>query len=121
MQIIFLAVESGAVELIHSGALVFETDRNPYSDRQTFVRQVLQKAIAFQEIDQSVLIAAQEIETRDRIRGVDALHLAYAEKSVADYFVTCDDRMIRKYSGNVVTITPIELAVLFSTIQSQEP
>jgi hypothetical protein len=60
MQLIFLAIESGAVELVSSGALVFETDRNPYSDRQTFVRQVLQKAIAFQEIDQSVLNATQQ-------------------------------------------------------------
>jgi len=111
MQIIFLLVESGVVDVISSGALVFETDRNPYSDRQNFIRQVLQKATYFQSIDLNVTTIAQHIEAHDKIKGVDALHLACAEVALADCFVTCDDRMIKRYSGTVAIKTPTELAV----------
>ncbi|WP_026135326.1 PIN domain-containing protein [Scytonema hofmannii] len=111
MQLIFLLVEHEFVELISSDALVFETQRNPYSDRQTFVLKVLQKAKYFQEISSAVTTTAQDIEVRDRIKGVDALHLACAEVARADSFVTCDDRIIKKYTGTVAIKTPTELAV----------
>ncbi|HBY80690.1 MAG TPA: DNA-binding protein, partial [Cyanobacteria bacterium UBA11148] len=42
MQLIFLLIENEIIEIISSDALVFETERNPYSDRQTFVELVLQ-------------------------------------------------------------------------------
>ena len=45
------------------------------------------------------------------IKGLDALHLACAEELKVDYFVTCDDRMIRKYTGTIVVINPVELTM----------
>ncbi|MBD2776105.1 PIN domain-containing protein [Iningainema tapete] len=111
MQLIFLLIEHGAVELISSDALVFETQRNPYNNRQNFVQQVLQKANYFQKIDHTVTTAAQYIEIHDKIKGVDSLHLACAEVAGADCFVTCDDRMIKRYIGTVEIKTPTELAV----------
>jgi predicted nucleic acid-binding protein len=53
---------------------------------------------------------AQEIEASG-IKGLDALHLACAEILKVDYFVTCDDRIIRKYTGTVVVINPVELTM----------
>ena len=47
----------------------------------------------------------------DKIKGVDALHLACAEVALADCLVTCDDRMIKRYSGTVAIKTLTELAV----------
>ena len=41
------------------------------------------------------------------ILATDALHLASAEKSGVDYFVTCDDRIIKKYSGKIKVINPV--------------
>jgi predicted nucleic acid-binding protein len=120
MQLIFLLVEHESVELISSDALVFETEKNPYHDRQTFVVEVLQKAKYFQEIDEAVISAAQHISAYDKIKGVDALHLACAEVARADYFVTCDDRIIKKYSGAVVIKTPTELAVALINLKNQE-
>jgi predicted nucleic acid-binding protein len=59
----------------------------------------------------SIKIArAQEIEALG-IKGIDALHLACAERLKADYFVTCDDRMIRNYTGTVVVVNPVELTM----------
>ena len=51
------------------------------------------------------------------IKGLDALHLACAERLKAGYFVTCDDRIIRKYTGKVVVVNPVELTM---TILQQE-
>jgi predicted nucleic acid-binding protein len=51
------------------------------------------------------------------IKGLDALHLACAERLKADYFVTCDDRVIRKYTGTVVVVNPVELTM---TVLKQE-
>ena len=45
------------------------------------------------------------------IKGLDALHLACAERLKADYFVTCDDRIIRKYTGTIVVVNPVELTM----------
>ena len=62
----------------------------------------------------------EQIEKRAReLNGIgfgplDALHLASAEEAKADYFFTCDDRLLRKaksLSGLKTKVTtPIELA-----------
>lgn len=42
----------------------------------------------------------------------DALHLAVAERAGVDYFVTCDDKLLRKARGietSVKVILPTEL------------
>jgi len=95
--------------------LVYETQRNPYSDRRTFVELVLQQARHFQLITEEVLARSQQIETSAKIKGVDALHIACAEAIEADYFITCDDRMIKKYSGTLAVKTPVEfVAIIFN-------
>ena len=33
------------------------------------------------------------------IKPLDALHIACAETAVADFFITCDDRLIRRYQS----------------------
>ncbi len=63
-----------------------------------------------QTLNDSLAKRAQEIEVMG-IKGLDALHLACAERLKADYFVTCDDRMIRKYTGTTAVINPVELTM----------
>jgi predicted nucleic acid-binding protein len=41
-------------------------------------------------------IILQEIEALT-IKGVDALHIACAEEQKADHFLTCDDKILKKY------------------------
>jgi len=36
------------------------------------------------------------------LEPVDALHLACAEEAKAEYFITCDDRIIKKYRGETL-------------------
>ena len=63
-----------------------------------------------QTLNDNLAKRAQEIEVLG-IKGVDALHLACAERLKANYFVTCDDRMIRKYTGTIVVVNPVELTM----------
>jgi predicted nucleic acid-binding protein len=109
MQVVFLLVEQGGVVLISSDALVYEMNRNPFTDRQAFVSQVLARAVSFQTADAPVVARARALEANTRIKGLDAFHLACAEKAGADYFVTCDNRMIRQYNGTMPLLTPLEL------------
>lgn len=121
MQLIFLLVENEVLEIISSDALVFETQRNPYSDRQTFVELVLQKAKYFQPINQEVLEKAQQIEASNRIKGIDALHLACAEVIGADFLITCDDKLAKRYNGSLKVKNPTEFtANFFNSLDEEE-
>ena len=121
MQLICLLIENEVIEIISSDALVFETQRNPYSDRQTFVELVLERAKYFQSITQEVLQKAQELELSNRIKGVDALHLACAEAIGADFFITCDDKLMRRYSGGLNVKNPVEFATtLINSLEEEE-
>ena len=43
------------------------------------------------------------------IKMKDAAHLACAIKAGCDYFITTDDKLIKKYDGNMMKIrTPLE-------------
>lgn len=72
--------------------------------------RILGKATEFQPLDQEILTRAEEIEATMKIKGMDALHLACAEALGVDYFITCDDRMIKKYQGEIALKTPTDFA-----------
>jgi predicted nucleic acid-binding protein len=110
MLLVFGLIEKRIISIVSSDVLVYENSRNPYSERQIFVTSVLRKARVIQTLNDSLAKRAQEIEMLG-IKGVDALHLACAERLKPDYFVTCDDRMIRKYTGMIVVVNPVELTM----------
>jgi predicted nucleic acid-binding protein len=41
------------------------------------------------------------------VKALDALHLACAEAAGAERFLTCDDRLIRRYSGQMIVQNPV--------------
>ena len=110
MLLVFGLIERRIISIVSSDVLVYENLRNPYAERQIFVTSVLRKARVIQTLNNSLAKRAQEIEVLG-IKGLDALHLACAERLKADYFVTCDDRMIRKYTGTIVVVNPVELTM----------
>ena len=73
---------------------------------------VLQQAKIIQTLGPAVLQRAVEIETACRIKGFDALHLACAEKVKSGYFITCDDKIIKRYSGKLTVMNPVDFARL---------
>jgi len=110
MLLVFGLIEKRIISIVSSDVLVYENSRNPYAERQIFVTSVLRKAREIQTLNDRLARRAQEIEALG-IKGIDALHLACAERLKADYFVTCDDRMIRNYTGTVVVVNPVELTM----------
>lgn len=46
-------------------------------------------------MDHAIRVRAKELEA-DGLRGVDAVHVACAEAVGADYFCSCDDRLLRR-------------------------
>jgi predicted nucleic acid-binding protein len=95
------------LELVSSEVLIYENENNPYEERRLFVSSLIRKAKLFQELDEEILKRAKEIEKLS-IRGLDALHLACAERLDVDYFLTCDDKIIKKYKGVVSVENPVE-------------
>ena len=109
MLLVFSLIENREVDIVASDVLIFENSKNPYEERKLFVNAVLKHAKQFQIVDEKILKKVQRIETLG-IKGIDALHLACAEKSGVDTFISCDDKIIKQYNGRLKAINPIEFA-----------
>ena len=110
MLLIFALIEERSVDIVSSDALLYENSLNPYDDRRVFVHTVLKKAKVFQIISDKILKRAREIES-EGIRGYDSLHLACAEASEIDFFITCDDKIIKRYNGKIEIKNPVEFTM----------
>jgi len=104
--------DAGRLELVSSDALIYEIDQNPLPVRQEHARAILGKAKgAVRFSDEVKSRAAQLVEPG--FKPLDALHLALAEAGKADYFCTCDDRLLRKAQHvaglQVKVVSPLEL------------
>lgn len=109
MIMIFAMLEEGLLRLVSSEVLIYENEANPFAERRSFVTAILKKAEEIQKIDQQVLNRAQQIEKSSGIKGIDALHLACAEGLKAT-FLTCDDRILKRYSGKLRVMNPVDFA-----------
>ncbi|MDM8558504.1 PIN domain-containing protein [Candidatus Parabeggiatoa sp. HSG14] len=120
MLLVFMLIENGFVDIVSSDALVFEKSQNPHDERRMFVSLILQKAKAFKSNDEKTLKRAEEIEQQYGIKGMDALHLACAEQLQVDAFITCDDKMIKRYMGLLSVINPVTFTMDFlQQVQNQ--
>lgn len=110
MLLVFGLIERRIITIVSSDALLYENGRNPYQERRVFVAAVLRKARIHKTLDDIVEVRARTIESMG-IKGLDALHLACAEQLNASYFVTCDDRIIRRYRGELSVLNPVEFSM----------
>ena len=113
-------VERGKVELISSSVLVYETLMNPFIHRREYVASYLSMATTFVATNATLLERAREIERRG-ISALDALHLASAAQAEAEWFIACDDRILRRgRRGRLPVVfsisTPVEFVAERRTI-----
>jgi predicted nucleic acid-binding protein len=105
--------EGGQVGIISSEVLEWELDRNPNAQRKAYVEEILAKAETFVEVDSQIEQRAKELEGFG-LKAMDALHVASAEAEQADYFCSCDDRLLRRAKAmsslKVSVVSPLELA-----------
>ena len=87
--------EAGVFTLVASEVLAVETELNPFPQKKAFVKAVLAYSSLFVKINVNVENRALEFESRG-FKSFDALHVAMAESIHADYFCTCDDRLLSK-------------------------
>ena len=87
--------DGGKVQLISSEALLFENERIAEPARHEFALAVLRQAKLFVQVDDEVQNMARDMIARG-LMPLDALHLASAQAARADYFCTCDDKLLRK-------------------------
>jgi len=104
--------EKGRLELISSEALLFESRRNPDPTRREFALAVLRQAKLFVRAADPVQDRAREL-IAEGVMPLDALHLASAEAAPADYFCTCDDKLMKKAKPlcepGLKVVSPIQL------------
>lgn len=101
------AVESGKLRLVRSPAHDFENERNPREDRRLATRLWLQAA------DVHVTAGTQTDERSRELTALgfgplDALHLAFAEKAGAGWFVTTDDGLLKRAASHRDTL-PVQV------------
>jgi predicted nucleic acid-binding protein len=90
---------SGTIRIIASSALEYENSRNPFIERRERVTSYLSVASKFTSLNDIIKRRALTLENMG-IDPIDALHLAFAETS-ADYFLTCDDGILKKTKKTV--------------------
>ena len=89
------AVQAGDLSLLGSEALDYEVSRIPDEARQTEVLAVLSLAFERLEVSDAVEMVALSFEQQG-VPAMDAIHLALASAAKADFFCTCDDKLLRK-------------------------
>ena len=104
--------ESGTIQLVSSEVLLFEIEKTPNRMRREYALEVLSKARTSVRLNARSEKRAGEF-TALGMKPLDALHVASAEAAGADYFCTCDDRLLKKAKGvaNLKTrvVSPVEL------------
>lgn len=106
--------ETNTLDLISSDALVFEVKRIPNVYRKHYVLEVLEECKIFIELNDEIETNAKTFHALG-IKPLDALHLACAEAAKADYFCTCDDKLLKKAKMlktlKTKAVSPLELIV----------
>jgi len=109
---ILALLDAGQIELLSSVALVYEAEQNPMPLRREHARAVLAKAHQELQLSEDARKRAEQL-VASGFRALDALHLAFAEAGKADYFCTCDDRLIRRAQQTatvqVKVVSPLDL------------
>jgi predicted nucleic acid-binding protein len=96
--------------LLWSFMLEFENSLNPHEDIKMEIGMTSSLALEYIDMAEDILEKAKVLELKD-IKPRDAMHLACAAKGAADYFLTCDDKLIKKahfIKDEFIIINPIE-------------
>ena len=93
------AAHAGGCQLVRSVAHDFENDRHPREDRRLATRLWLEGATVVMRASATAAERARGLAALG-FRPLDALHLAFAELSAARWFVTTDDRLLKRAASH---------------------
>ena len=88
-------IRSGRFQLIWSYIMDYENSKNPFRERREQIAKW--KEYATMDVEESIaaLELAKSIESHG-LKKMDAMHIACALTGRADYFLTTDDKILRK-------------------------
>lgn len=92
---ILAVAQAGEVSLLNSEALEYEIDCIPNAIRRQEVSAMLALADERVELTEEAIRLAESLEASG-VKPMDAVHLAVASNTKADYFGTCDDRLLKR-------------------------
>ncbi len=100
-------IKDGDLQLLWSFVIDYENSLNPYEDIRQEIAQISSLAAETIPPDEAILKSAQSFENMG-LKPRDALHLACALKGGAEYFLTCDDKLIKKTMNvNLKVMNPV--------------
>jgi len=106
--------EIGQIALATSSVLAFENYKNPFSSRKQWVHYCMNNAKLHQTANENIKKRAKQLE-QNAIKSMDALHLASAEAMNCNYFLSCDDRLLKRYKDHLLQVkNPVEFIFLFT-------
>ena len=95
---------AGGVSIISSSVLTYENSLSPFPDRKERVSAYV--AVASRTVKMSDAIRKRAIVFEQAgFDSLDAMHLACAEFGGAEYFITCDDAVIKKARKDRTTVS----------------
>ena len=118
LALILQLVEAGEATLVNSSVLEFENSQNPFSLRQDWMARCLEQATIHQRVGKSIYERAEALETYG-FKAIDAMHVACAESAGVDYFLTCDDRLLKKQKH--VTISSMNPLDFIQRVMGEQP
>ena len=92
---IFALAETERLTPVWSFMLGYENSLNPYEARREGVELLSRLCTITIVPSADVSRLAERIIKNSAVKPRDALHLACAETAVCDYFITCDDALIK--------------------------
>ena len=114
IESLFSLIEKGRFTCLWSFILDYENKLNPFKERKRVVN--VMSCICKESVipSQRIIEVSKEIIKRTNVSPRDALHLASAEVGNCKYFVTCDDRLIKKIKSGelglkIKPVNPIDL------------
>jgi len=107
----------GKLQLIWSHILEYENMQNPFIERRNAI--IEWKKIAAENICGAKNVVAKASEfTLHGVRSKDALHIACAIEGKAEYFLTTDDKLLKKLAKTkeLIVINPVNFIPILENI-----
>lgn len=95
-QEIFVRAEDGKVQLVWSFMHEDETILCPFPERKYGVLRLVALCKVRVRPEEEIYKLAKSLQKEGKLSAKDAIHLACASYSAANFFLTCDDRLIKR-------------------------
>ncbi len=112
--ILLKKIEDDEIQMVHSVAIKYEIDKLSEWEVKEKILSYLNLAKEYIHINNKIEKRSLALEELS-ILGIDALHIAIAEAAKVDYFITCDDKLLKRYKRNKDKFN-IKIVTLFEII-----